>query len=78
MKSNGGDIARIGIVVGKNVHKTAVKRNFFKRHAREALRKTVSRGNDAIIILFPRVNELTKDQFYKQISQAIREAGRGL
>jgi ribonuclease P protein component len=71
-KSNEAKRSRIGIVVGKNVHKTAVKRNFWKRQARAALQPLVPKGTDIIVVLQPRVNELTKKQFQDVMKKTIR------
>jgi ribonuclease P protein component len=72
VKSNETNSSRIGIVVGKNVHKTAVKRNFWKRQARAALQPLVPKGMDVIVVLQPRVNELTKRQFQDVMKKTIR------
>jgi ribonuclease P protein component len=62
IKKNAIKKARIGVVVGKAVHKSAVKRNFFKRQAKEVLGKSVAAGNDLLIIFSPAANKLTKKQ----------------
>ena len=73
-KGNQSKNIRLGIVVGKSVEKTAVKRNFWKRQARAILGKSVPPGNDAIIILQPGVRELTKKQFHEALIKAITQS----
>jgi RNase P protein component len=49
--------------VGKSVHKSAVKRNFWRRQARVVSADLIVPGNDFLMIFFPKINELTKREF---------------
>ncbi len=73
MKSNETKGPRVGIVVGKSVHKAAVTRNFWKRQARATLESSVQGNRDAILIMQSRVNELTKSQFREALVRAIHQ-----
>ncbi|HVN26543.1 MAG TPA: ribonuclease P protein component [Candidatus Paceibacterota bacterium] len=68
-KQNGRSDVRIGVVVPKGVHKTAVRRNFWKRQARTAVPQRIWRGYDLIIALRPAVNDLTRRQFRDMIAK---------
>jgi ribonuclease P protein component len=70
-KKNNGDGARIGVVVGTSVHKTAVKRNFWKRQALRGLVPQADAGSDILIIVLPGVNRLTKKQFQEEFARAL-------
>jgi ribonuclease P protein component len=70
-KRNLGESIRIGIVVGKSVHATAVKRNFWKRQARAALALHASGGSDILIIIQPSVNRLTRKQFKTEVVKTL-------
>ena len=71
-KKNSGERARIGVVVGKSVHATAVKRNFWKRQALAVLTVAASAaGNDILMIVSPNVNRLTKKQFKDELLKAL-------
>jgi ribonuclease P protein component len=70
-KKNSGVKARIGVVVGKSVHKTAVKRNFWKRQVLAVLSPRVESGNDILIIVAPGVDRLTKKQFQEELIKAL-------
>ena len=56
---------RIGIVVGMAVHKSAARRNFWKRQAKAALMDIEDANKDFLVILSPKVNSLSKKQFRK-------------
>ena len=58
---------RIGVIIGKAVHKTAVERNFLKRQAKEVLGRSVVVGNDLLVIFSPAASKLTK----KQLKEAL-------
>jgi ribonuclease P protein component len=73
-KRNSSDAVRIGSVVGKSVHKNAVKRNFWKRQALAELAAHVAGGNDILIIASPSIDRLTKKQFKEEISKALDKA----
>ncbi len=62
----------MGIVVGKNVHKSAAKRNFWKRQAKAALLRGSLPPEDFLMILMPKVNTLTRRQFQLEVEKAIR------
>jgi len=61
------------VVVSMAVNKSAAKRNFWKRQARERLRAKKNEGNDFLLILSPRVGSLTKKQFNEQLLAAIEK-----
>lgn len=66
---------RIGVVVGVAVHKSAVKRNFWKRQVLETLTRLGSKEEkprDFIIIILPQVNKLTKRQFREKLLAAVK------
>ncbi|HEY5221273.1 MAG TPA: ribonuclease P protein component [Candidatus Paceibacterota bacterium] len=69
-KRNSGDGARIGVVVGVSVHKTAVKRNFWKRQALGGITPRAAAGNDILMIVLPGANRLTKKQFQEELAKA--------
>ena len=69
-KGNSGNSARIGVVVGTSVHKTAVKRNFWKRQAIGGLAAQAAAGNDILMIVLPGANRLTKKQFQEELAKA--------
>lgn len=73
IKSNGEKGSRVGIIAGKNVHKTAAKRNFWKRQASAILAALIRGDHDAILIIQARVNELSRQQFRDEIKKAVRE-----
>lgn len=65
---------RVGVVVGAAVHKSAAKRNFWKRQARETLRALIPQAGaprDLLLILFPKVNLLTKKQFREKLKHGL-------
>jgi ribonuclease P protein component len=70
-KNYSGESARIGAVVGISVHKTAVKRNFWKRQARAVLAPHVAAGSDILMIALPAINRLTKKQFKVELLKAL-------
>lgn len=61
---------RIGVVVNTAVHKTAVKRNFWKRQTKAALLALTGAPRDFLVILSPKVNTLTKENFKKALLNA--------
>lgn len=69
-KENTVGKARIGVVAGVSVHKTAVKRNFWKRQALSGLAPQATAGSDILIIVLPGVNRLTKKQFQEELAKA--------
>lgn len=66
---------RIGVVVGVSVHKSAVRRNFWKRQAKATLAGIADAKLDLLAILSPKVNSLTRDQFRKNLSAAAARFG---
>lgn len=74
IKKNQKECARIGMVVGKSVHKTAVKRNFWKRQARAVLTAHIMGGNDILIIVSSTINRLAKKQFKEELLKALNKA----
>jgi len=62
---------RIGVIAGKNVHKTAAKRNLWKRQARAVLAPLVKENRDIIIIFHPRVVELTRREFQEMLKKYV-------
>jgi ribonuclease P protein component len=74
IKKNFGENARIGIVIGKSVHKTAVKRNFWKRQVLAGLSPRAESGSDILIIVLPSINRLTKKQFKEELSKTLTKA----
>lgn len=73
MKPNGGKGMRAGIVAGKSVHKTAARRNFWKRQARAGLVRTVRGDRDVLLVLNTKVNGLTRRQFQESLVRAHNE-----
>ena len=72
IKKSSGEEPKIGIIAGKAVHKSAVKRNFWKRQARQALVKGKISGKDMIMIFSARVEELSKKEFQEELSKILR------
>jgi ribonuclease P protein component len=70
-KKYAGDRARIGVVVGVSVHKSAVKRNFFKRQALAALAPRATAGSDILMIVLPGANRITKKQLKEEFIKAL-------
>ncbi len=71
VKENALGKNRVGIVVGKSVHATAVKRNLWKRQAKAGLLKAKSMGKDFLVVFSPRANELTKKQFQETLKKSV-------
>jgi ribonuclease P protein component len=69
-KKNGKESGRIGVVVGKAVHKTAVKRNFLKRRAKATLSSLSRPGKDILVIISPGASGLSKTVFKKELIKA--------
>jgi ribonuclease P protein component len=70
-KKNNLGHPRLGIVIGKAIFKEAVKRNFWKRQAREVFLKNVSGGVDLLIIFTATKAKLTKKQFQEDLIAAV-------
>ncbi len=71
IKSNDGKGPRIGVIVGKSVHKAAAKRNFWKRQTRDVLAPLVRGDCDVVVILSARVNELSKLKFRQTLKNYV-------
>ncbi len=81
-KKNGMGKWRAGVVAGTAVHKSAAKRNFWKRQTMGILRalpeRPAPRGagspaetHDVLVILFSKVNGLTKRQFQEKLTHEL-------
>jgi ribonuclease P protein component len=64
---------RIGVVVGKSVDNRAVQRNFWERQAKSHLLRVPALGKDFLFIAYPKIKELTKDEFGKVFTRAIHD-----
>jgi ribonuclease P protein component len=62
---------RIGVIIGKAVHKEAAKRNFWKRQARSTLLELAKGNNDLLMIFLPGKKSVTKKQFKEELSRAL-------
>jgi ribonuclease P protein component len=71
VKKNDLQRRRVGVIAGKAVHKSAVKRNFWRRQAKTALAELVTPGNDFLIIFFSKTNKLTKQEFRETLGEAV-------
>jgi ribonuclease P protein component len=70
-KDNGISLNRIGVIVGKSVDKRAVRRNFWERQVKARLRKLPPAGKDLMVIVFPGIEELTREEFGKIFEQSL-------
>jgi ribonuclease P protein component len=61
----------MAVIVGKQVHKNAVNRNFFKRQARAALVPCLPAGYDILVIFSPAANRLKKKEIREELINAI-------
>ncbi len=59
--------ARIGVVVAKAVHKSAVKRNFLRRQARAVLETLAAEGFELLLTVSPGARSLTKEAFRAEV-----------
>lgn len=78
-EKNKSETTRIGVVVSTAVHKTAVKRNFWKRQARTALSelaKNFSEPQDLLLVLFPSVTKLAGKDFRAMVLASGAELAR--
>jgi ribonuclease P protein component len=73
-KKNLSDKARVGVVVGVSVHKTAVKRNFLKRQVLAELAPRARAGSDILTIVLPAANHVTKRKFREELAKAFAGA----
>lgn len=74
IKKNQGAAVRAGIVAGVAVHKSAVKRNFWRRQARAEIALRAKGGYDILMVLSPAVNRITKKQFRAAVAKALATA----
>ena len=70
-KENTLDGNRIGVVVGKSVDKRATRRNFLERQAKSALMKLPAIGRDMILMVSPRANVLSREEFQKEMKKIL-------
>jgi ribonuclease P protein component len=70
VRRNGMLRNRIGVVISVAAVKSAVRRNFWRRQVKSLLAKATP-SKDIIVILSPRVNTLTKEQFKKELLQSL-------
>ena len=75
-KKNDGKGARIGVVAGKSVEKTAVKRNFWKRQSRAVLQSVLHGDQDALVIVYPGVRAATRKQFRDALMKTAKQYRR--
>ncbi len=71
MKRNKLERRRAGVVIGKAVNKSAVKRNFWRRQAKTVFAASAAPGNDFLMVAFSPINKLTKEQFHAALEKAI-------
>lgn len=69
-KDNAGGGIKIGVVANTSFHKSAAKRNFWRRQAKAALLTFKKENKNFLLVLFPRTNTLTKKQFREKLSGA--------
>jgi ribonuclease P protein component len=74
IKKNVTEKARIGVVIGKSVHKTAVKRNFWKRQAKSALTAFAKDGFDFLLIFSPAAASATRKEFRDAVARVMAKA----
>ncbi len=67
---------RIGVIASASVHKSAAKRNFWKRQAKTILTSLNSAEKDLLVVFSPKVNSLTKKQFKKILIEAGSRLGK--
>jgi len=63
---------RIGVVVGKAVHKTAAERNFLKRQAKAILLSSPRNNKDIMVLIAPAARSLTKSEFKKELLKVLQ------
>lgn len=73
VKNNEAGTNRIGVVVGKSVDKRAVRRNFWERQAKVQLLKVPNLGKDIIMIIFPKTNKLTRQEFIEEMKKTLKK-----
>ncbi|MGC9598904.1 MAG: ribonuclease P protein component [Minisyncoccia bacterium] len=70
-KPNIQEKIRIGVIANASVHKNAAKRNFWKRQTKATLLAAGGAGTDFLVILTPKINTLTKQQFKELLRRAL-------
>lgn len=70
-KENPKRTMRIGVIVGKAVHKTAAERNFLKRQAKAILTSARAK-KDIMVIIAPAARSLTKSEFKKELLKVMQ------
>jgi len=68
IKKNKPGVSRIGVIVGKAVAKSAVKRNFLKRQIKSTAKEFLKDGLDCILIAGPGAGKLTKKMLKAELS----------
>jgi len=71
IKKNDVQKKRVGVVVGTSVHKSAVKRNFWRRQVKTTFANLTFPNTDFLIILFPNINKLTKREFCEALTKVV-------
>jgi len=72
-KNNTLGANRIGVVIGLSVDKRATRRNFLERQVKNQLLRAPNLGKDIIVIIFPKVRELSKRQFVEEIKKSLKK-----
>lgn len=72
-KNNSLETSRIGVVVGLSVDKRATRRNFWERQVKTQLLGLANLNKDFVVIIFPRVNSLTRKQFIEEFQKALKK-----
>jgi ribonuclease P protein component len=71
VKKNSFGRNRIGVVIGLAIDKRAVRRNFWKRQAKAHLLRVPNVSKDFLVIFSPKIKQLTKIEFVKEIEKAL-------
>lgn len=74
VKNNNIGVDRIGVVVGKSVDKRAVRRNFWERQVKAELLRIQGGGMDFLVVVFPKINSLTKKGFIDIFKRTIQKS----
>lgn len=75
-KKNGTDRMRVGIVVSKAVHKSAVRRNFLRRQAKDILAGAAFPGMDFLVVMSPVAKDLTKKNLRATLKKTIAASAK--
>lgn len=60
---------RFGVVIGTKVDKRSTKRNFWRRMILNYARRQINFGKDILIIVSPRIRELTKNAAEQELEK---------